>query len=96
MAPAWVPTTKRAGQDWWLSLFSNQEGRGNASCFGGLKYCRNRNFKSQISNIKWFDKLTTLSLVEGQITMIKIQNSKPVLVIEYWNLRFVCNLVLGI
>jgi hypothetical protein len=83
MAPAWVPATKRAGQGWWPSLFSNQEGRGDASCFGVLKYCRNRNFKSQISNIK-------------QITMIKIQNSKPVLVIEYWNLRFVCNLVLGI
>jgi hypothetical protein len=31
-----------------------------------------------------------------QITMTKIQNSKPVLVIEYWNLRFVFNLVLGI
>ena len=28
--------------------------------------------------------------------MTKIRNSKPVLVIEYWNLRFVCNLVLGI
>jgi hypothetical protein len=28
--------------------------------------------------------------------MTKIQNSKPVLVIEYWNLRFICNLVLGI
>jgi len=71
-----------------------------------------RNSKSQITNIKWFDKLTTLSQVEGQITMTKIvraslglptlragpqfQNSKPVLVIEYWNLRFVCNLVLGI
>jgi hypothetical protein len=28
------------------------------------------NFKSQISNTKWFDKLTTtLSQVEGQITM---------------------------
>ena len=27
--------------------------------------------------------------------MTKIQNSKPVLVIEYLNLRFVCNLVLG-
>ena len=26
----------------------------------------------------------------------QFQNSKPVLVIEYWNLRFVCNLVLGI
>jgi hypothetical protein len=31
-----------------------------------------KNSKSQISNIKWFDKLTTLSLVEGQITMTKI------------------------
>jgi hypothetical protein len=41
-----------------------------------------KNSKSQISNNK-------------QITMTKIQNSKPVLVIEYWNLRFVCNLVLG-
>ena len=28
--------------------------------------------------------------------MTKIPNSKPVLVIEYWNLRFVCNLVLGV
>jgi len=28
--------------------------------------------------------------------MTKIQNSKLVLVIEYWNLRFVCNLVLGV
>ena len=28
--------------------------------------------------------------------MTKIPNSKPVLVIEYWNLRFICNLVLGI
>jgi hypothetical protein len=34
------------------------------------------NPKSQITNIKWFDKLTTLSPVEGQITMAKIQNSK--------------------
>jgi hypothetical protein len=24
------------------------------------------------------------------------QNSKPVLVIRYWNLRFICNLVLGV
>jgi len=32
--------------------------------------------KSQITNIKWFGKLTTLSLVEGQITMIEIQNIK--------------------
>ena len=28
--------------------------------------------------------------------MTKIQNSKPVLVIGYWNLRFICNLVLGV
>ncbi len=27
--------------------------------------------------------------------MTEIPNHKPVLVIEYWNLRFVCNLVLG-
>jgi hypothetical protein len=27
-------------------------------------------------NNKWFDKLTTLSLVEGQITITEIQNSK--------------------
>jgi hypothetical protein len=27
--------------------------------------------------------------------MTEIQNSKPVLVIGYWNLRFICNLVLG-
>ena len=26
----------------------------------------------------------------------QFQNSKHVLVIEYWNLRFVCNLVLGV
>jgi hypothetical protein len=36
---------------------------------GVLEFWRNRNSKSQISNIKWFDKLTTLSQVEGQITM---------------------------
>jgi len=43
--------------------------------FGVLKYERNRNSKSRITNIK-------------QITMTKIPNAKPVLVIEYWNLRF--------
>jgi len=32
----------------------------------------------QITNIKWFDKLTTLSQAEAQITMTKIRNSKPV------------------
>jgi hypothetical protein len=35
------------------------------------------NYKSQNPNNKWFDKLTTLSQVEGQIPMTKIQNSKP-------------------
>jgi hypothetical protein len=56
--------------------------------------------------------LTTLSQVEGQITMIKIvlaslglptlrvgpqfQNSKQVLVTESWNLKFIWDLVLGI
>jgi hypothetical protein len=28
--------------------------------------------------------------------MTKIPNSKPVLVIEYWNLRFVCNFSFGV
>ena len=28
--------------------------------------------------------------------MTKIRNSKLVLVIEYWNLKFVCDLVLGV
>jgi hypothetical protein len=46
---------------------------------GVLEYWRNKNSKSQITNNKWFDKLTTLSQVEGQITMTKIRNSKPVL-----------------
>ncbi len=34
--------------------------------------------KSQLQapNFKWFDKLTTLSQVEGQITMTQIQNAK--------------------
>ena len=35
------------------------------------------NKKFQITNNKWFDKLTTtLSQVEGQITMTEIQNPK--------------------
>jgi len=42
-------------------------------------------YKTQIPNIKWFDKLTTLSQVEGQIPMTKIQNSKPVFDIEEMN-----------
>jgi len=61
----------------------------------GILDCRLKhgNYKSQNPNNKWFDKLTTLSLVEGQITMTEIvraslglptlqagpqfQNSKP-------------------
>jgi hypothetical protein len=36
-----------------------------------------KNNKSQRSNTKWFDKLTTtLSQVEGQITKTEIQNPK--------------------
>jgi len=62
----------------------DQAARYIAGGFNGvLKHWRKRNSKIQISNIK-------------QITMTKIQNSKPVLVIEYWNLGFHCNLVLGI
>ena len=33
-------------------------------------------YNSQKTNNKWFDKLTTLSQVTGQIIMTKIQNSK--------------------
>ena len=32
--------------------------------------------KFQITNNKWFDRLTTLSEVEGQITMTETQNHK--------------------
>jgi hypothetical protein len=50
----------------------------------GLEYWSSGNNKSQISNNK-------------QITITKIQNPKlVVLVIGYWNLRFICNLVLVI
>jgi hypothetical protein len=58
-------------------------GTGKLSVFGiciltimdcGLKGIGNH--KSQIPNNKWFGKLTTLSQVEGQITMTKIQNFK--------------------
>ena len=45
--------------------------------FQALKFL---NHKSQKTNIKWFDKLTTLSQVEGQIIMTKIQNSK-----DWWS-----------
>ena len=48
-----------------------------------MEYWRDRNCKSQISKVR-------------QITMTEIQHSKPVSVIWYWNLRFACNLVLGV
>jgi len=38
------------------------------------------NFKYQNSNTNWFDKLTTMSHVEGQITMTEIRNSKPLVI----------------
>jgi hypothetical protein len=34
--------------------------------------------KHQKTNHKWFDKLTTLSQVEGQIPMTEIQKSKQI------------------
>jgi len=36
------------------------------------------NHKYQIPKFKWFDWLTILSEVEGQIAMTKTQNTKPV------------------
>jgi hypothetical protein len=45
-----------------------------------------KNHKYQITNTKWFDKLTTLSQVEGQITMTEIQNSKQL------TFDLICNL----
>ena len=43
----------------------------------GVQFQQLKNSKSQNTNTKWFDKLTTtLSKVEGQITMTEIQNSK--------------------
>ena len=40
----------------------------------GVRVSAIKNFKKQITNTKWFDKLTTtLSQAEGQITMIEIQ-----------------------
>jgi hypothetical protein len=43
----------------------------------GVRCQQLKNHKYQITNTKWFDKLTTtLSQVEGQITMTEIQNSK--------------------
>jgi hypothetical protein len=62
------------------------------------------NSKSQSTNYKWFDKLTTLSRVEGQITMTRIKNltclDHSILVfgisleIGVWSLRFLDNSIL--
>ncbi|MBW1942076.1 MAG: hypothetical protein JRJ51_04490 [Deltaproteobacteria bacterium] len=72
--------------------------RETASCQESI-VPKDKNDKCQNPNIKWFDKLTTLSQVEGQIPMTKIQNSKllnvpkanplQVLVIGIWILRFI-------
>jgi hypothetical protein len=55
--------------------------------------------RQRAANIKRLDRKREAEADENyklQITMTKIQNPKPVLVIEYWNLRFICNLVLGV
>jgi hypothetical protein len=58
-----------------------------------------KNSKSQISNTK---QITITKIVRASLGLPTLwmgpqfQNSKPVLVIEYWNLKFVCNLVLGV
>jgi hypothetical protein len=47
----------------------------------GVRFQQLKNHKYQNTNTKWFDKLTTtLSQVEGQITMIEIQNHKQLTV----------------
>ena len=52
-----------------------------ASAFGVLDYQ-----KLQITNIKWFDKLTTLSQVEGQITMTNPSPADQTCFV-FWSLR---------
>jgi len=42
------------------------------------------NNKHQKPNFKWFDKLTTLSQVEGQIPINQIQNSKQMILSPPW------------
>jgi len=42
----------------------------------GLLNDNHEKSKHQKPNLKWFDKLTTLSQVEGQMPMTEIQNSK--------------------
>jgi len=52
-----------------------------------FRFQKLKNFKYQITHSKWFDKLTTtLSQVEGQITMNEIQNSKQLglILFEIW------------
>jgi hypothetical protein len=64
-----------------------------------MEYWRNENSKSQISNIK---QITMTEIVRASLGLPTLragpqfQNSKPVLVIGYWNLGFPWNLVLGI
>ncbi len=78
----------------------DQAARYIAEGFNGvLKHWRKRNSKIQISNIK---QITMTKIVRASLGLPTLragpqfQNSKPVLVIEYWNLGFHCNLVLGI
>ncbi len=40
-----------------------------------------KNSKHQKTNLKWFDKLTTLSPVEGQTPMTQIRNTKQTIAI---------------
>jgi hypothetical protein len=50
------------------------------------------NHKTQITNKQ---QLPKFKIPNAHIILEK-ENSKYVSVIEYWNLRFICNLVLGI
>jgi hypothetical protein len=64
-----------------------------ARCFGVLE-----EKKFQITNIKQITMTKIVRAALGLPTLREgpqFQNSKPVLVIEYCNLKFVCNLVLG-
>ncbi|CAB1059116.1 hypothetical protein D1BOALGB6SA_3874 [Olavius sp. associated proteobacterium Delta 1] len=48
----------------------------NQCCESQNSTNHHENPKHQNTNYKWFDKLTTLSPVEGQIPMAQFQNSK--------------------
>ena len=50
------------------------------------------NHKTQITNKFQLPKFK----IPNDHIILKKDNSKYVWVIEYWNLRFICNLVLGI